>query len=55
MAGMIVKVGVYSVSTICTVLPWTFISVADEEHLFINFFVSNITPGIRASGIMNNE
>jgi len=50
MAGTIVNDCVYSVSTKCMVLPWTIISVIDEEHSLIYFFVSDITPCLRASG-----
>ena len=35
MAGMIVNVCVHSVSTKCTVLPWTIISVAAFVHFFV--------------------
>ena len=44
MAGTLVNVWVYSVSTKCTVLLSTIISVADEEHLFIDLPL-----------VMNNE
>ena len=55
MAGTIVNVCVYSVSTKCTVLPWMIISVADEEHLFIDFFVSNITPRLAGSSVISYD
>ena len=50
MAGTIVNVCVYSVSTKYAVLPWTIISVADEEHSFIDFFVSINSESL----VMNN-
>ena len=47
---------VYSVSVKCTVLPWMIISVTEEEHSFIDFFMSNITPRLAESKwIMNSE
>ena len=56
MVGMIVIVRIYSASTKCTVLPWTIISMAEEKHSFIDFFVSNITSRLAGSKwIMNNE
>ena len=55
MAKTIVNVCVYSVSNKCTVLPWTIISVADEEHSFIDFFVSNITPRLAGSSVTSYD
>ena len=31
---------------------WTIISVADEDHSFIDFFVSNITPCLAESSLL---
>ena len=44
MAGKIVNVCVYSLSKRSTLLPWTIVSVTDDQHSFSDFYTSNIEP-----------
>ena len=49
MSGTIVNVCVYSVTKKINSAAWTIVSVADKQHSFGDFFVSNIEPRIAGS------
>ena len=49
MAGTIMHVCVYSLSKKSSLLPWTIVSVADDQQSFSDFFRSNIQPHLAGS------